>query len=855
MKPKCIRSLMALMLCCLAAFVLTGTALAADIVASGSCGAQGSNLTWTLDSEGALVIRGSGAMVGGSPWRSNSASIKSVQISRGVTSIGDWAFSNCSSLTSVSIPNSVTTIGNRAFSDCTGLTSVSISDGVATIGDGAFSNCSSLTSVTIPGSVTSIDNRAFSNCTGLTSITIPEGMTNIGDSAFWGCSSLTRVDIPGSVTSIGGNAFSNCTSLASVTIPEGITSIGDWTFSDCKSLTSVTIPEGVTSIGGNAFYRCTGLTSISIPNSVTTIGGGAFENCSGLTSITIPEGVTSIGGYAFESCSGLTSVTIPGSVTSIGDRAFYDCSGLTRVDIADLDAWCRISFAGPSATPMYYAKNVYCNGDKIVAVTVPEGVKALNYTFYGFQDLIRVTLPGSLTAIGDSAFSNCGSLTRLDIPDSVTSIGSFAFSGCSALASVSIPESVSSIGSGAFYECKRLTSVTIPEGVTNIGYRTFIDCSSLASVSIPGSVTSIGDSAFWGCTSLASIAIPEGVTSIGDSAFNFCNILTNISIPSTMESIGSDAFSGYHFSNAQTSVSITDIAAWCRISFANERSNPLCSLGTLYLNGTKVETLEIPEGTQVISQYAFINARCIKRVALPKSLIGVAGNAISGCTGIEKVYYAGSENEWKDLSISNGNEPLTGAQIFYGSTLDNYYCRITAKVCTGGRVSVSATTAVEGETITVTATPYAGYQLDGIYVDGTLIEGNTFSVTGNHEVSAVFSLLPGGTGDYRLEAIAVTSSAGEKLQELRAEELLVTVAVKHTQESSGAVVMLAQYDAEGRYQGLLWLTLDEVPVGAAIKVTLPVDNRSGKISNLKAFVVGSVLSPVPMGNAVSFGSV
>mgnify|MGYP004721361277 CR=1 FL=1 len=809
MKPKCIRSLMTLMLCCLAAFVLTGTALAANIVASGSCGAQGSNLTWTLDSEGALVIRGSGAMAGGSPWWSNSASIKSVQISHGVTSIGDSAFSDCSSLTSITIP-----------------------EGVTSIGDWAFSNCSSLTSVTIPNSVTTIGNRAFSDCTGLTRVDIPGSVTSIGYSTFRGCSGLTSVTIPEGVTSIGDSAFSNCSSLTSVDIPGSVTSIGDWTFSDCKSLTSVTIPEGVTSIGGNAFYRCTGLTSISIPNSVTTIGGGAFENC-----------------------SGLTSVTIPGSVTSIGGGAFENCSGLTRVDIADLDAWCRISFAGPSATPMNYAKNVYCNGDKIVAVTVPEGVKALNYTFYGFQDLIRVTLPGSLTTIGASAFSNCGSLTRLDIPDGVTSIGSFAFSGCSVLASVSIPESVSSIGSGAFYECKRLTSVATPEGVTNIGYRTFIDCSSLASVSIPGSVTSIGDSAFWGCTSLASITIPEGVTSIGDRAFNFCNILTNISIPSTMESIGSDAFSGYHFSNAQTSVSITDIAAWCRISFKDNESNPLNSFGTLYLNGTKVETLEIPEGTQVVSQYAFINARCIKRVALPKSLIGVAGNAFSGCTGIEKVYYAGSENEWKDLSISNGNEPLTGAQIFYGSTLDNYYCRITAKVCTGGRVSVSATTAVEGETITVTATPYAGYQLDGIYVDGTLIEGNTFSVTGNHEVSAVFSLLPGGTGDYRLEAIAVTSSAGEKLQELRAEELLVTVAVKHTQESGGAVVMLAQYDTEGRYQGLLWLTLDEVPVGAAIKVTLPVDNRSGKIANLKAFVVSSVLSPVPMGNAVSFGSV
>lgn len=833
MKPKCIRSLMTLMLCCLAAFVLTGTALAANIVASGTCGADdgGGNLTWTLDSEGTLTIRGSGAMAGGSPWWSNSASIKSVQISHGVTSIGGSAFSNCSSLTSVSISDGVATIGDGAFSRCTGLTNVTIPGSVTSIGYSTFSGCTSLTSVTIPGSVTTIGGGAFSECTGLASVTISEGVTSIGGNAFFRCSSLTSIGIPNSVTTIGNGAFSECTAL-----------------------TSIGIPNSVTSIGGNAFFRCTGLTSISIPNSVTTIGGGAFENCSGLTSVTIPGSVTTIGNRAFSDCTGLTSIGIPAGVTAIGEHAFFNCKSLTRVDIADLDAWCRISFANPLATPMYYAKNVYCNGDKIVAVTVPEGVKALNYTFYGFQDLIRVTLPGSLTAIGDSAFSNCGSLTRLDIPDSVTSIGSFAFSGCSALASVSIPESVSSIGSGAFHECKRLTSVAIPEGVSSIGDSTFWICESLESVSIPSSVASIGRNAFWRCKSLTSIIIPEGVTSIGDSAFYSCRNLASVTIPSSVTSIGADAFDRWSSSD-QDSVSITDIAAWCRISFKNNKSNPLNSIGTLYLNGTKVETLEIPEGTQVISQYAFINARCIKRVALPKSLIGVAGNAFSGCTGIEKVYYAGSENEWKDLSISNGNEPLTGAQIFYGSTLDNYYCRITAKVCTGGRVSVSATTAVEGETITVTATPYAGYQLDGIYVDGALIEGNTFSVTGNHEVSAVFSLLPGGTGDYRLEAIAVTSSAGEKLQELRAEELLVTVAVKHTQESGGAVVMLAQYDAEGRYQGLLWLTLDEVPVGAAIKVTLPVDNRSGKIANLKAFVVGSVLSPVPMGNAVSFGSV
>ena len=320
------------------------------------------------------------------------------------------------------------------------------------------------------------------------------------------------------------------------------------------------------------------------------------------------------------------------------------------------------------------------------------------------------------------------------------------------------------------------------------------------------------------------------MTSIGEYAFSYCGL---------------------------AAVYITDVAAWCRINFGDVVANPLYCAKNLYVNGAKAETLEIPEGVQVISSNAFINAECIKRVALPKSVIGIAANAFSGCKNIEKVYYAGSESEWNALPISAGNDSLKNAQIYYNSTLDDYYCRIRVKVSDGGRIYVDRSTAEEGNTVTVTVAPYEGYELDAIYVDGAKIEGNTFVVTGNHEVSAVFTKLPvyGGTQDYRLEGIAVQTMAGERLQELAREKLLVSVSIRHTQGTDGAAVMLAQYDAEGRYQGLVWLTLDEMPLNMALKVTLPVDNSDGKIANLKAFVVGSILSPAPVGSAVSFGDV
>ena len=365
------------------ASLLPATALAADIVDSGTCGAEGdgSNLTWTLDREGVLTISGSGDMydygLSDAPWYGIRSRVKSAVIADGVTSIGYKAFDDCTSLTSVTIPDSVTSIGYKAFDDCTSLTSVTIPDSVTSIGDSAFSGCTSLTSVTIPDSVTSIGDSAFSGCTSLTSVTIPDSVTSIGDWAFSYCTSLTSVTLPDSVTSIGYEAFFNCTSLTSVTIPDGVTSIGEDAFRNCTSLTSVTIPDSVTRIGERAFYYCTSLTSVTIPDSVTSIGEFAFSGCTSLTSVTIPDSVTSIGGWAFYECTSLTSVTIPGSVTRIGVGAFASCTSLTSV-----------------------------------------------------------TIPDSVTSIGDSAFCNCKSLTSVTIPDSVTRIGKQAFDYCTSLTDV-----------------------------------------------------------------------------------------------------------------------------------------------------------------------------------------------------------------------------------------------------------------------------------------------------------------------------------------------------------------------------------------------------------------------------------
>ena len=307
-----------------------------NVIASGTCGAQGDNLTWVLAGDGTLTISGSGEMKDYStssvaPWYTKRTKILSVVVEDGVTCVGDYAFYACLKLASVTLPEGINSIGCASFQDCAKLAEVNIPNSVTRIGIQTFQGCSKLTSVTIPEGVTSIDYGVFYDCSSLTSVTIPEGVTSIGDRAFQGCSKLTSVTIPEGVTSIDYGVFFDCSSLTSVSIPEGVTSIGTYAFYGCSGLTSVTIPEGVTSIGDSAFYGCSSLTSVTIPEGVTSIDYGVFSGCSSLTSVTIPEGVTSIGIYAFHGCSGLTSVTIPEGVTSIGDWAFNGCDAITDV--------------------------------------------------------------------------------------------------------------------------------------------------------------------------------------------------------------------------------------------------------------------------------------------------------------------------------------------------------------------------------------------------------------------------------------------------------------------------------------------------------------------------------------------
>lgn len=658
----------------------------------------------------------------------NCRSLTSVEIGSGVTSIGDYAFYNCTSLISIVIPDSVTSIGDNALNYCTSLMSVEIGSGVTNI---AFSNCTSLTSIEVDANnlyYKSIDGNLYTKdgktlvryATGkeATSFTIPNSVTSIGDYAFSGCTSLTSVTIDDSVTSIGKGAFIRCESLEILTIGCSVTTIGNDAFRDCYAIDTiyfnaiemsdlaysngvffhaggktrgikVIIGSTVTKIPARLFFPTSTygasehkITSVIFANdsNCESIGDDAFHNCQ-LSSIQLPDSVKTIGYRAFAVNHDLLTIDIGNNVTSIGGNALYNCWSLTTINFkGTVEEWTLIDKVSSWDYPtkeyiIYCTDGVICKThteviDEAVAPTCTEtGLTEGKHC--SVCNAVLVTQK-TIAALGhncsDGVCTRCqkvlynGGLEFTSNGDGTCSVSGI---GVCTDRELYIPQVspdgdiVTSIGLWAFYRCENLVSVTIPESVTIIDGYAFSHCINLASITIPDSVTIIGNNAFTNCINLTSIAIPDSVKGIGEGAFKSCTSLMR--------------------------VYISDIAAWCKISFSNVYSNPLFLAKNLYLNGELVTNLVIPDGVTSIGYYAFYGCSSITSITIPDSVTYIATSAFYDCQRLLEVInhselsiVAGSSNHgyiaYYAAEVHRGTSKIINKNgyLFYTDRSGNY---------------------------------------------------------------------------------------------------------------------------------------------------------------------------------------
>lgn len=245
-------------------------------------------------------------------------------------------------------------------------------------------------------------------------------------------------------------------------------------------------------------------------------------------------------------------------------------------------------------------------------------------------EFFEVIIPDSFTSIN---FRRCINLVSVTIPDSVTTIGNWAFEGCINLTSVTIPDSVTTIGRSAFESCISLKSITLPNSITSIGSMAFHGCANLTEITIPDSVTTINNSTFRFCESLTSITFPDSVTHIDGNAFDSCYALTTVELPRNLCDLAATAFMNCH--------------ALRELNISAENENFCTQNGILYNKdmtkllhypANKVETsFTIPQSVQIIDKYAFYGCTQLQAIRVGSQVTTIEESAFSRCENLNSI--------------------------------------------------------------------------------------------------------------------------------------------------------------------------------------------------------------------------
>lgn len=475
-------------------------------------------------------------------------------------------------------------------------------------------------------------------------------------------------------------------------------------------------------------------TTVEIEKDITRIGNNSFFALTTLTEIQFADGseLKSIGKDAFKTTTKLKVLTIPGTVEKIQDPNIASKEIYFQ---GPEDVWERLGYAADNVhvldengTYKKYENDPYsgkCGNDAnwhydndTGALTISGTGSISDYSgtdipWKAFKDSIRtVVITDGITAIGSSAFRQCGNLTKVELPSSVTKIGTYAFYGDSELAEAALGN-VIQIGDYAFCGDAKLAEAAL-ENVSKIGSYAFQNCSGIVSAALT-SVTEIGQNAFDGCSGLTSLSLGSestAVVSMGTKAFQGCTSLTNVQF-TNVEMISYHAFQG---ASSLQSVDLTGVKKIGDGAFGGIKQLKMVlfgkkteAIGGAAFEGTGIEEITIPSGVTSIGNGSFQNCTSLKKVTvqdgvtsiptiafnadaaledvtLPASLTEVKDNAFQGCTALAKVNYSGTGKQWSQIDFTTGNELLLaarGVEDVTGITLTPTELKLTVKGSNG----------------------------------------------------------------------------------------------------------------------------------------------------------------------------
>ena len=710
--------------------------------------------------------------------------LKNISFASGTRTIGDRAFENASALMNVKLPDTLEYIGVTAFYGCEVLESIDIPESVREIGNAAFMNCFMLKSITLPKGLTTLNDSVFVGCESLKQVEIPDRVETIGEDTFRYCRSLISIVIPGSVRSIGKCAFFYNGKLRTITFTGEAPEIDEQAFGNPEEIGSqvtatVYYPGDATwtkekrqNYGGKlkwvvdkTLHTHDPVIDPAVDPTCTETGLTEGSHCAICDEVLVAQQVIPALGHTevideavAPDCvnTGLTEgshcdvcgeILVEQQILPTGDHAYRDgfCTGCGEADGGACGDNTRWVFDNGTLT--IYGTGAMEDGigpwgdfcDDITAVVVQEGVTAIGTdAFYGCTRLKNVTLPASLTQIGDMAFEMCENLTEITVPDNVVSIGDDAFRGCTQLETVSLPESLKTIGYGAFRESTKLKEITIPKnvvslgeaafaectglelihisnGVTEIKDSTFSFCTSLKSIRLPGSVTRIGVQAFDNCTALETVVAETGLAVIDDHAFELCENLVSVTIPDTVVSIGEQAFCDC--------VSLKTIAVFEDSSVADVAvPEGITSLGkNCFRECTNLESVTLPRGIIAIPDIAFRNCEKLHTFIMRGDIRSIGEAAFENCKAL-KTFQVGINTE---PQVIPGTLETIGARAFNDCKLLRLHVQIPEGMTEIGESTFKNT---KLQTVTIPASvkiigksAFSGCtKLEGVVIPGTV---------------------------------------------------------------------------------------------------------------------------------------